>query len=261
MRRANRAFTLVELLLVIAAIALLIGLALPSLAGARTRARTMLCGARLEQLATATTAYLNDFNGALPQMLTPMADGSGPQVMGTLFGGKKGAVPLCDADTTGPERRPLNAYVRGDSVPRDSEDLKFEMEAFRSPMDHGAEQTYLSLPDWQRTDSIYEMWGTSYVVNDHGLDSDYQRTLIPAGGGRMPFILDATKTWMLASHTIYNFQSDSDRGEHWYDSRQAQANLAFVDGHVRLVVPIPDIPCQVENTTPDYTFLPTPERY
>ena len=64
---------------------------------------------------------------------------------------------------------------------------------------------------------------------------------------------------MIGSHTIYNFQQDSDRGQRWYWPRKAEANLAFVDLHVRIRLPIPDALCQVENTTHDYTFFPIPE--
>jgi hypothetical protein len=34
--------------------------------------------------------------------------------------------------------------------------------------------------------------------------------------------------------------------------------MLFLDAHCRLRVKVPNIPGQVENTTPDYTFLPQP---
>jgi prepilin-type N-terminal cleavage/methylation domain-containing protein len=58
-------FTLVELLFVIAIIAILIALLLPVLAGAREQSRRVTCTARLHQLATALILYAHDHRGAL----------------------------------------------------------------------------------------------------------------------------------------------------------------------------------------------------
>ena len=59
-------FTLIELLVVIGVIALLVGLLLPALSGARQRARGVVCQARLRQWATVTMLYLADYDGCIP---------------------------------------------------------------------------------------------------------------------------------------------------------------------------------------------------
>jgi prepilin-type N-terminal cleavage/methylation domain-containing protein/prepilin-type processing-associated H-X9-DG protein len=56
----GRGFTLIELLVVIAIIALLIGLLLPSLAGARESARMVICTSNQRQVVTAMIAYAGD---------------------------------------------------------------------------------------------------------------------------------------------------------------------------------------------------------
>ena len=243
----------------IAIVATLVSLLIPSVGSARALSQSAACGARLQQLGVATSMYLDDHRNALPQMRGPQP-GGGTAIVGTLFGGKKGRLPLFGVDSIGPERRPLNSYTRQSAVPSDSEDVAFEMEEFRSPVDRGAEELYLPLPEYSRTESIYHLLGTSYVVNDHSLDGESSRTLVPEAGGPMPMVADPSKTWMLGSHTIYNFQQDSDRGERWYSPQRVEANLLFVDTHARIRVPVPDVLCEVENTTPNYTFFPVPER-
>jgi prepilin-type N-terminal cleavage/methylation domain-containing protein len=58
-RSARRAFTLIELLIVIAIIGLLISLVLPSLGGARRSAWNVLCKNNLRQIGLATQMYLD----------------------------------------------------------------------------------------------------------------------------------------------------------------------------------------------------------
>lgn len=62
-----RAFTLVELLVVLAVVALLIGILLPVLGGARRRAAAVACLSNARQIATAVTAFADDNKGKLPE--------------------------------------------------------------------------------------------------------------------------------------------------------------------------------------------------
>ena len=81
-RFARRAFTLIELLIVIAIVALLIALALPSLRGAIAASRTTKCLSNQRQLGVAWTMYANTYR----DLATPAAYwrqeqiGSGPVV-------------------------------------------------------------------------------------------------------------------------------------------------------------------------------------
>jgi prepilin-type N-terminal cleavage/methylation domain-containing protein len=72
-RGAARAFSLIELLVVVAIIAVLIGIVSASLAKARTTAEAVDCVARLRQIALGFHLYANDNKGRLPD---PFANGT-----------------------------------------------------------------------------------------------------------------------------------------------------------------------------------------
>jgi len=63
----SRAFTLVELLVVIGLIAILIALLLPALGSARRRAGSLTCLSNLRQWAVAANQYANDYHNFLPR--------------------------------------------------------------------------------------------------------------------------------------------------------------------------------------------------
>jgi len=66
MSKPNRAFTLVELLVVVAIIALLLAILLPALGKARKLASSTVCLARMHNVSQATNAYTAEYRGFLP---------------------------------------------------------------------------------------------------------------------------------------------------------------------------------------------------
>jgi prepilin-type N-terminal cleavage/methylation domain-containing protein/prepilin-type processing-associated H-X9-DG protein len=64
--RARRAFSLIELLVVIGIIGLLLGLLLPAMARAREQAKTLVCLSNLRQIGQAIYSYASDNRGLLP---------------------------------------------------------------------------------------------------------------------------------------------------------------------------------------------------
>ncbi len=61
-RRAQRGFTLIELMIVVAIIAVLASILIPNFLNARAQAQTSACMANLNQIATAAELYYSDHN-------------------------------------------------------------------------------------------------------------------------------------------------------------------------------------------------------
>ncbi len=76
-RRHSKAFTLVELLVVISTMALLVALLLPALAGARSQAHGLVCRANLRQLVVAGLGYATENDGFCVSGARDMFDGPG----------------------------------------------------------------------------------------------------------------------------------------------------------------------------------------
>ena len=64
----QRAFTLIEILVVVTLVALLLAILTPTLHSAMTRSRVLRGGANLQQIAQAAAMHIEERDGALPQL-------------------------------------------------------------------------------------------------------------------------------------------------------------------------------------------------
>ncbi|HEX4265074.1 MAG TPA: prepilin-type N-terminal cleavage/methylation domain-containing protein [Verrucomicrobiae bacterium] len=90
-KQENRAFTLIEMLVVIAIIAVLAALLLPALTQGKRRAQRIQCIGNLKEMGTAFQIFAHDHRGKFP-MQTPVADGgsqefvmAGLNINGTFY--------------------------------------------------------------------------------------------------------------------------------------------------------------------------------
>ncbi len=256
-RSVRRAFTLIELLVVIAIVAVLIGILLPTLGQARLSARSLVCLSKLKTIGAGVSLYFNDFRDTLPQIKGPLP-GGGSAVIGSLFAGTSGELPFYGISTIGADKRPLNRYVLS-YEPKEPQagQPRVELDAFRSPVDRGARNTGVPIPQFASTDSYYDLVGSSYTLNDHDLRGDDFPTLVPrqpdGGGGMMPYVRNTARTWMIGTHPIYNHDQGGDRGSIWYHRSAVEANLLFVDLHATMRLRVPK---GIVNETSEYSFLP-----
>jgi prepilin-type N-terminal cleavage/methylation domain-containing protein/prepilin-type processing-associated H-X9-DG protein len=86
--RSPRAFTLIELLMAIAVVAVLAAILFPVFAKARESARRAVCASNMRQLGLATNAYLEDWDGRYPWAWDPELvhkEGRGPALRDVLM--------------------------------------------------------------------------------------------------------------------------------------------------------------------------------
>ena len=200
MPQRKRAFTLVELLVVVGIIAILIGILLPAISGARRQAKITQCASNLRQVATAFTNYLNDSKGLSFWRAPNIAlDG----VEWYVYGGREQ-----DNTNTGQGglfnriQRPLNRYVS------DNRDV------FRCPGD----ENYSS--PWAGGVSHFEWVGTSYNFNANGNPPGNAGGL---AGQRVTKFRNSSQTVLLLdAGLVYP--------GNWHKDRKG--NVCLLDGHV-----------------------------
>ncbi len=233
-------FTLMEILVVVATIALLLAIILPGLRSARQFAKDITCQSNLSQITKGWQMYLDAHGGTFYQGLNAYLE----------YGGWKG-----DTSTLlyPPPLRPLNSFLAlpvkmGFDLPPTPiwdapETLKVEEEAkvFRCPNDNGGVPGTANL--------CFQRFGTSYRTNDFLIG---QTQMTPAGLGALIPLIEGINIHLQQpmnvsraydpSHLILigdygwtnQFRPKITAKTEWHNL-PAYHTVAFLDGHVEML--------------------------
>jgi len=195
----RRAFTLIELLGVIAMVGILVAILIPSMGKAREAGRRAGCASNLMQIGMAWSLYLDDHDEKFPDISSKH-----------MFGGWKGltSFPV--------EARPLNPYL--DVY---SENDKAALEVFHCPSDIVNRQLLGPTPA-----TLFNFWGNSYAVNTYLTDPFADPPGTPLSSIVTPFSKLAL--------TTDRYIEVPGTSVHGGTSHNVELNVLFLDGHVGL---------------------------
>lgn len=255
--RTQRAFTLLELLVVFGVTTLLLGLTFPALRRAGAASKQSKCLSHLHALATAASLYASEDRRGLLLPAHPTSDVNPLHDDGYFdFGGESGAPNVWDGARYGPrsmrsgDTRPLNPYI-GDTG---------TSSVFRCPDDAAlprgaADGSDLFWAPAMQEQSMYESVGTSYAGNAYRSVRGKAQTarewysigpfLRPSGE-----IVAASEVLLFFEATMWHnvMRDPGSRTFAWqgmpgWHGRQPRYTAAFCDGHASaLTIPAGSLP-------------------
>ena len=214
-----RAFSLVELLVVVSIIALLITILVPSLNRARQQARSVVCLSNLGQMGKGAAIYMNGNRGQLP--LSPaeklqygVGDGRMVKVLTTCHWGGRRAESIHEGPDhiIAPETevRPLTRVLYPNA------NLDSPTPVFRCPSDQAIDWTNSRIPDV----TVYRVCGNSYYINWFG-ESPFPNIPPETSTSRVAVYMEAR---------LYELLDRGERGRGWHGLPSTH-NVMFLDMH------------------------------
>ena len=214
-KRYHKGFTLIELMVVIAIIAILAGLLLPALAKSKSKAIQINCLSNMKQMGVGLLLYSEDFNGQLPGNFH---HNSNPDFTWTdalsPYLGEVDSIRLCGADPRKKEKHDLNgtSYIMNDHLTTPLFNAFGEMVESAVRLDQ--------LKDPSATVLFFE-------ASDQLAVSAISSACVAC-----------SRSWNLGgwNNVIKDIQPDRHRsGSVAEDRSNGKANYLFADGHVQLV--------------------------
>ena len=207
--KSNRAFTLVEMLVVISIIGILAALLLPVLSASKATAKRMTCLNNLKQINYAVRMYYDDSNDASPP-------GYGPR--GSPLAGYKGRV-----------KNYLG--LNGRSSPQDKIfACPADLFHYYYPSNQGCTLTNAPLHD----DAIYDY--SSYLYNGMNLPAVFSVPRLGIAGLILASIKEPAKTVLVAEEpAFYPYSWHEPKLKEGLMFNDAKDMVGFVDGHVSYI--------------------------
>jgi prepilin-type N-terminal cleavage/methylation domain-containing protein/prepilin-type processing-associated H-X9-DG protein len=229
-RLIRRAFTLVELLVVIGIIAVLVGILLPVLGKARQSANTVVCLSNLRQVGTALQLYIGANKGYFPG---PNTTGIG-LYRGGAFGGSAES-PVQDWDWVSPMLGKVMSFRAGPAADNNVRLWKYReiMESkLRCPENNNRYAVLYSgtalpgsghpvLMSYSTPSAFHFMptgySSTQYIVEDAGLTTDYftlPRDYVPrlariGKPAQKVFAFEGARYWNGAANPYFDYSTDT----------------------------------------------------
>jgi prepilin-type N-terminal cleavage/methylation domain-containing protein/prepilin-type processing-associated H-X9-DG protein len=236
-RGAHRAFTLVELLVVIGIISLLIAILVPSISRARHQSKTMQCASNMRQICQGMYTYAADNKNRFP--LNTFFPDPGklwfqPERVGGLLapnGIEKGGVFSCPEDADARISYSMNAWMSSQLEKWVTDPIPVPGKSWGS-LPTNASSVILIIESWSSIDSSNtkkEGFTSSAIVGWRG-DSPGKR--FGAAGGLVPYY-SGTRFGMV--NCEIDFQRHRPSGSPGKGIEPiGSVNIGYADGHVEL---------------------------
>ncbi|MBX3112251.1 MAG: prepilin-type N-terminal cleavage/methylation domain-containing protein [Fimbriimonadaceae bacterium] len=214
---AERGFTLVELLVVVAVIALLAAILMPAFASAKSAAKATSCLSNIKETGMAVTLYVDDFDGGYPQTRKTSSDPAKDDADGSM-----------EEPDYGPTWRLVRPYAKtGDALAHCPEDPDPTGSLCDAPFpDHPDLHSYIT-NGWfafgLKEPQVKAPAETVYIAERRS----------SAGPGGVPYCNYLYRPWFnLANHDAPENDMDAESGA-VSTKRHHQANYGFADTHVK----------------------------
>lgn len=264
---APRGFTMVELLVVVAVIAVLMSLLLPALSRTREQGRQIVCINNARSITIAAQAYSQDHNDIWPVFPCKIRVPQRTVLFSSWHYGGKTVSDYWRNHPSGEwqtaSERPLNPYLYPETEFKDPPDGRLELPVFKCPSDPGTlQRTWFSGSGYNDTSiTSYDDVGTSYHMNVRwwyracelaGVSPGFNNLHVWQSYQNMfrvaTFKYPARFSWMYDQNMDFIAVGGIPHlGDHGGENK---ATASFMDGHVSYLTVIPKLP-----ETEDYTLF------